>query len=136
MAHVQKQKKHLQLAITFATAQHKILQIHSSSLHIAPQGTPSQSTVHSAKNIALDEQSNEPGRSVKNPLTAPLSTIQEFQEAADTKQSLETHPRSENANDQSRNTHIAIALDAYSTTFNQLSQQQIDASISGIDFYV
>ncbi|RLA18249.1 MAG: hypothetical protein DRQ62_13945 [Gammaproteobacteria bacterium] len=113
-----------------------ILEIHSSSLSIAPQGTPSQSTAHSTTNTVSDEESNERGRVLKSNLNTPLSTYHEFQESAKKQQAQQLRLISENDSNHLLNARTINALNTYTSTFNQLLQQNAASNLTGIDLYV
>jgi len=97
------------------------LEIHSSSLYIAP--TP-QSTPQPTEPPKTEKERNK----ADTPSEAPLSTPEQFEGAA-------TQLASSNHQQAPLDTRTAKALDAYSSTFNQLPQQQIAATITGVDFY-
>lgn len=98
------------------------MEIHSSSLYIAPSP---QGTVHPAEVAESDKERSK----TDNPPERPLSTPEQFASAA--KQQLA------NAHNQPAPLDIrtAKALDTYTSTLNQLPQQQIAATITGVDFY-
>jgi len=111
------------------------VEIHSSSLYIAPSGQTAQSTNRSSNaaqsNDALDKSNNAPQRD-----NSPLSSSDEFVAAAQKRQAQQLATLAPpNTNNEALDTRTAKALDAYASTYNQIPQQQIASTITGIDFY-
>ena len=112
------------------------MEIHSSSLYIAPSDQTAQSTNRSSNatqssSDALDKSNNAPQHN-----NSPLSSSDEFAAAAKKRQTQQlvtlTPP---DTNNEPLDTRTAKALDAYASTYNQIPQQQIASTITGIDFY-
>ncbi|NOQ17559.1 MAG: hypothetical protein GQ581_10915 [Methyloprofundus sp.] len=111
------------------------MEIHSSSLYIEPAGFRQQNT---SVNTPPPKPDNEPNNTNKFD-SAPLSSNEQFENAAEQKraQELVAGPAvSDNSSAQPIDIRTSKALNTYTSTFNQLPQQQIDATVSGIDFFV
>jgi len=108
-----------------------LLEIHSSSVYIAPTGTPAQS-VSSSRNLTQATTNISDRDSVKK--TSTLSSGKEFETAAEKKQTQQLTLPTPN-NTQPLNTRTAKALESYISTFNTASQQTVSSSLTGIDFY-
>jgi hypothetical protein len=111
------------------------VEIHSSSLYIEPASSRRQNTPASTSQPKLNSEIND-----SNDLNrSPLSSSEQFASAVAQKQDQELvlpPALSDNASSQSIDLRTRKALNTYSSTFNQLSQQQINATVSGIDFFV
>jgi len=108
-----------------------LLEIHSSSVYIAPAGTPAQKA-KSASNLTpatVNISDREPDKK-----TATLSSNKEFATAVEKKQAQQLSLPSPN-NNQALDARTAKALGSYISTFNTTSQQTVSSSLTGIDFY-
>lgn len=107
-----------------------IVEIHSSSLYIAPSGQTTQSTSRSSNAAQLDNTLDKP-----NNVQQRLSKSDEFATATQKKQTQQLLV-SAPPNNEALSTRTAKALGTYASTYNQIPQQQIASTITGIDFYV
>jgi len=107
------------------------LEIHSSSVYIAPAGTPAQNT-RSSSNLTPATVNISDRDPVKK--TSTLSSGKEFETAVEKKQAQQLTLPSPN-NTQALDTRTARALGSYISTFNTVSQQKVSSALTGIDFY-
>ncbi len=129
MLHVQNHKKHLQLAIIFYHG--LVVKIHSSSLYIEPAGSRQSTSLPVIPVVRPDDKTN----NTRNLDETPPSSNAQFAKAIVQKQAQEL-VATPSLSDNTLNIRTSKALNAYSSTFNQLSQQQIEMTVSGIDFFV
>lgn len=109
------------------------MEIHSSSLYIAPGN---QSTQNSSSNAARPNETLDAPNNTQQRNNTPLSSSDEFAAAAQKRQTQQlTLLASPNTNNEPLDTRTAKALGAYVSAYNQIPQQQIASSITGIDFY-
>ncbi|BCG64015.1 MAG: hypothetical protein methR_P1780 [Methyloprofundus sp.] len=111
------------------------MEIHSSSLYIEPASSRQQNTPANTSQPKPDSETND----TSNLNASPLSSTEQFASAVEQKRVQELvapSALSDNSSTQPIDLRTNKALNTYSSTFNQLSQQQINASVSGIDFFV
>jgi len=108
------------------------VEIHNSSLYIAPSGQSTNRSSNTAQsNDALDKSNNAQQRD-----NSPLSSSDEFAVAAQKRQAQQLAVLAPpDTNNEPLDTRTAKALDTYASTYNQIPQQQIASTITGIDFY-
>ncbi len=106
------------------------MEIHSSSVYIAPAGIPAQDAKPSGNVTPATTSISEPDK-LKN--TSAISSGQAFETAAEKKQAQQLSLPS--AKTQPLDTRTAQALSRYISTFNTVSQQTAASSLTGIDFY-
>jgi len=111
------------------------VEIHSSSLYIAPSGQTAQSTNRSGKLVQSNDALNKTNNAQQRD-NSPLSSNDEFALAAQKRQSQQLAVLAPaNTNNEPVDTRTAKALDAYASTYNQIPQQKIASTITGVDFY-
>ena len=111
------------------------MEIHSSSLYIEPASSRQQNTSVNTSQPKPDSETQ--GNSTLN--SASPSSNEQFANAVEQKRAQELvapSALSDNTPSQSIDIRASKALNTYSSTFNQLAQQQIDTTVSGIDFFV
>ncbi len=111
------------------------MEIHSSSLYIEPASSRQQKPSTNTSQPRPDSETH--SKSTLNS-TAPSSN-QQFANAVEKKRAQELvapSALSDNTPSEPIDIRASKALNTYSSTFNQLAQQQIDATVSGIDFFV
>jgi len=109
------------------------VEIHSSSLYIAPSSQPAPSTTQ-ANNPKPESQTTPAYDEVKK-ATQPSSNDQ-FADAAQKKQALQLpHLSTANESNTPLDTATKKALTEYKNISSQIPQQQINSTLSGIDFY-
>jgi len=108
------------------------VEIHNSSLYIAPSGQNTNSSSNTAQsNDALDKSNNAQQRD-----NSPLSSSDEFAAAAQKRQAQQLAVLAPpDTSKEPLDTRTAKALGTYASTYNQIPQQQIASTITGIDFY-
>jgi len=108
------------------------VEIHNSSLYIAPSGQNTNSSSNTAQsNDALNKSNNAQQRD-----NSPLSSSDEFAAAAQKRQAQQLAVLAPpDASKEPLDTRTAKALGTYASTYNQIPQQQIASTITGIDFY-